>query len=159
MASALVGYQPISIAFEVVDDFMHYKDGVYTSTKCKNGPSDVNHAVLAVGYGAEEHGKKLKFWDVKNSWGDSWGHKVLEFICIQIFISLVPRATSALNAVRICVALPNALHLRLLHLNHKKCLKLKYDVFLSNIVCVNCTYFRRYKMLTTTSRRSYLSKS
>jgi len=75
MANALVGYQPISIAFEVIDDFMHYKDGVYTSTKCKNGPSDVNHAVLAVGYGAEEHGKKLKFWDVKNSWGDSWGHK------------------------------------------------------------------------------------
>ena len=39
MASALVGYQPISIAFEVVDDFVHYKDGVYTSTTCKNGPS------------------------------------------------------------------------------------------------------------------------
>ena len=35
MATALVGYQPISIAFEVVSDFMHYKDGVYTSTTCK----------------------------------------------------------------------------------------------------------------------------
>lgn len=38
--------------------------------------SDVNHAVLAVGYGQEHKDKQLKFWDVKNSWGDSWGHKV-----------------------------------------------------------------------------------
>ena len=35
MAQALVGYQPVSIAFEVVSDFMHYKDGVYSSTDCK----------------------------------------------------------------------------------------------------------------------------
>lgn len=71
MAQALVGYQPVSIAFEVVSDFMHYKDGVYSSTDCKNGPEDVNHAVLSVGYG-ELKGKK--FWDVKNSWSDTWGH-------------------------------------------------------------------------------------
>ena len=35
MAQALVGYQPVSIAFEVVSDFMHYKDGVYSSKDCK----------------------------------------------------------------------------------------------------------------------------
>ena len=35
MAQALVGYQPVSIAFEVVSDFMHYKNGVYSSTDCK----------------------------------------------------------------------------------------------------------------------------
>jgi len=76
MQQALVGYQPVSIAFEVVDDFMHYKDGVYSSTKCKNGPEDVNHAVLAVGYGVEhDDHKRTKFWDVKNSWGTSWGNK------------------------------------------------------------------------------------
>merc|ERR1712168_1122706 len=71
MANALVGYQPISIAFEVVDDFMHYKDGVYTSTKCKNGPQDVNHAVLATGYGTDKNG--MDYWIVKNSWGYDWG--------------------------------------------------------------------------------------
>ena len=35
MAVALVGYQPVSIAFEVVDDFVHYKSGVYSSKTCK----------------------------------------------------------------------------------------------------------------------------
>ena len=35
MAVVLVGYQPGSIAFEVVDDFVHYKSGVYSSKTCK----------------------------------------------------------------------------------------------------------------------------
>merc|ERR1711971_1016830 len=31
-----------------------YKSGVYTSTTCGNTQQDVNHAVLAVGYGNED---------------------------------------------------------------------------------------------------------
>lgn len=61
---------PVSVAFQVVSDFRFYKSGVYESTECKSGEQDVNHAVLAVGYGTEE-GKK--HWIVKNSWGDAWG--------------------------------------------------------------------------------------
>ncbi|KAG6586950.1 papain-like cysteine protease C1 [Phytophthora cinnamomi] len=61
---------PVSIAFQVVSDFRFYKSGVYESTECHSGEKDVNHAVLAVGYGVED-GKN--HWIVKNSWGAEWG--------------------------------------------------------------------------------------
>jgi cathepsin H len=61
---------PVSVAFQVVSDFRFYKSGVYESKECRSGEQDVNHAVLAVGYGTLD-GKK--HWIVKNSWGASWG--------------------------------------------------------------------------------------
>jgi len=50
---------------------MGYTSGVYASTDCANGPSDVNHAVLAVGYGTDSAG--VDYWFVKNSWDTTWG--------------------------------------------------------------------------------------
>ena len=60
----------MSVAFQVASDFRDYASGVYSSTVCKNGAMDVNHAVLAVGYGTDG-GKD--YWTVKNSWGAKWG--------------------------------------------------------------------------------------
>uniref|UniRef100_A0AAQ4QWM4 Cathepsin H n=1 Tax=Gasterosteus aculeatus aculeatus TaxID=481459 RepID=A0AAQ4QWM4_GASAC len=71
MVDAVARLNPVSFAFEVTADFMHYKEGVYTSTECKDTADKVNHAVLAVGYGAEDNG--TPYWIVKNSWGTSWG--------------------------------------------------------------------------------------
>ena len=61
---------PVSVAFEVVNGFRDYNSGVYVSKVCLNGPSDVNHAVLAVGYGTEDG---IDYWLIKNSWGAAWG--------------------------------------------------------------------------------------
>jgi cathepsin H len=63
---------PVSICYQVASDFRNYKSGVYSSTICKNGPMDVNHAVLAVGYDTDPTSKLPYYW-VKNSWGTSFG--------------------------------------------------------------------------------------
>ncbi|XVE53983.1 hypothetical protein DITRI_Ditri03aG0046400 [Diplodiscus trichospermus] len=67
-AVALV--RPVSVAFQVVTSFRFYKGGVYTSDKCGSTSMDVNHAVLAVGYGVENG---IPYWLIKNSWGAEWG--------------------------------------------------------------------------------------
>uniref|UniRef100_A0AAZ3NVF8 Pro-cathepsin H n=1 Tax=Oncorhynchus tshawytscha TaxID=74940 RepID=A0AAZ3NVF8_ONCTS len=77
MLDAVARFNPVSLAYEVTSDFMHYDGGVYTSMECHNTTDTVNHAVLAVGYGEE---KGTPYWIVKNSWGSSWGMKGYFFI-------------------------------------------------------------------------------
>jgi cathepsin H len=72
LKTALFEHGPVSIAFEVVNGFSAYASGVYSSDVCLNTTGDVNHAVLAVGYGTENG---LDYWIVKNSWGADWGDK------------------------------------------------------------------------------------
>lgn len=71
LADRLYNVGPVSIAYEVAKDFSRYTGGVYVPTAgCGTTPDDVNHAVVATGYGYQD-GKA--FWNVKNSWGTSWG--------------------------------------------------------------------------------------
>ncbi|XP_061891976.1 pro-cathepsin H, partial [Entelurus aequoreus] len=72
MLDAVARLNPVTFGFEVTADFMHYKDGVYTSTLCKNTADKMNHAVLAVGYGVDDN-NTTPYWIVKNSWGVAWG--------------------------------------------------------------------------------------
>jgi len=62
--------RPVSVAFQVISNFRLYTGGVFTSDDCGSGPMDVNHAVVAVGYGVEDG---VPYWLIKNSWGADWG--------------------------------------------------------------------------------------
>ena len=63
---AVAMVRPVNVAFEVVISFRFYKGGVYTSDTCGSTPMDVNHVVLAVGYGVEND---VTYWLIKNLWG------------------------------------------------------------------------------------------
>ncbi|MBN1466265.1 T9SS type A sorting domain-containing protein [candidate division KSB1 bacterium] len=56
---------PLSVSFEVFDDFYSYKNGVYEHVF---GESSGWHAVVIVGWNDREQS-----WIVKNSWGPTWG--------------------------------------------------------------------------------------
>uniref|UniRef100_A0A3Q0KPV9 SmCL2-like peptidase (C01 family) n=1 Tax=Schistosoma mansoni TaxID=6183 RepID=A0A3Q0KPV9_SCHMA len=66
----LYEHGPVSAGINVEQQFMRYKSGIYQSQSCSS--TEVNHAVLIVGYG-EENG--VQYWTIKNSWGTSWGEE------------------------------------------------------------------------------------
>uniref|UniRef100_A0A3Q3IZW4 Uncharacterized protein n=1 Tax=Monopterus albus TaxID=43700 RepID=A0A3Q3IZW4_MONAL len=70
LAVAVYKVGPISVGIDAMQSsFFFYQKGVYFDPNCNK--EDINHAVLAVGYGVTPKGKK--YWIIKNSWGKSWG--------------------------------------------------------------------------------------
>jgi len=55
LMQALFSVGPVAISFQVLSSLYDYKSGVYSDAGCGTGPGDVNHAVLAVGYGYDSN--------------------------------------------------------------------------------------------------------
>ena len=65
-----VSVGPVSVAIEAdTRTFQLYTSGVLTSSECG---TNLDHGVLITGYGRENG---LDYWNVKNSWGVSWGEE------------------------------------------------------------------------------------
>lgn len=60
---------PVEANFDVYDDFLHYKSGVY---KHITGEMQAGHAIKILGWGVENG---TKYWLAANSWNNAWGDK------------------------------------------------------------------------------------
>lgn len=60
---------PVEGAFDVYEDFMSYRSGIYQHTW---GEYLGGHAIKILGFGVENG---IKYWTVANSWNTNWGDK------------------------------------------------------------------------------------
>lgn len=69
---AIAHQGPVSVAIDASHlSLSFYANGVYYEPQCGNKPDDLDHAVLAVGYGVMNG---QAYWLIKNSWSTYWGN-------------------------------------------------------------------------------------
>lgn len=72
LKAAIFKFGPVAVSIDAAHrSFSFYSNGVYYEPACKNGTDDLDHAVLAVGYGILDN---EPYWLVKNSWSTYWGN-------------------------------------------------------------------------------------
>jgi len=67
LRSEIISNGPIETGFDVYEDFMNYKSGVYQHV---TGALKGGHAIKVLGWGIEDG---LDYWLCANSWGPAWG--------------------------------------------------------------------------------------
>ena len=71
LMEAIYSRGPIAVSLDASQDsFTFYSSGVYYDTKCMWKPADLDHSMMAVGYGTDDAGD---YWLIKNSWSKHWG--------------------------------------------------------------------------------------
>lgn len=68
LMNSLVKQGPVAISVDA-SNWHSYHSGIFSG--CNQVSPDIDHAVVAVGYGEESDG--TKYWLVRNSWSASWG--------------------------------------------------------------------------------------
>lgn len=73
MAQALVNYGPLFIGLDAESKlFMFYKSGILSIDNCPTRRSEMDHAMVVVGYDYDST-LKTSYWIIKNSWAEKWG--------------------------------------------------------------------------------------
>jgi cathepsin L len=69
---AATNLTPVSVAIEADTlAFQFYSSGVFDNANCG---TTLDHGVVVTGYGTDtSSGTAVNYWDVRNSWGTSWG--------------------------------------------------------------------------------------
>jgi len=71
LQDAIANVGPVAVAIDASHpDFYFYLSGIYYQPACSNNINDLDHEVLAVGYGTDNG---QDYWLVKNSWSTHWG--------------------------------------------------------------------------------------
>lgn len=70
--TAIYKHGPVAVSIDASHKtFSFYSNGIYYEPKCANKPGQLDHAVLAVGYGVLQG---ETYWLIKNSWSTYWGN-------------------------------------------------------------------------------------
>ena len=87
MMREIMEHGPIVVAFQAPPTLFYYSGGVFTGEKPQwrelSGVQGVNdweqtyHAVVCVGWGEDSsYTPAMKYWTIRNTWGESWGEGV-----------------------------------------------------------------------------------
>lgn len=71
LMEAIYSRGPVAVSLDASQDsFTFYSSGVYYDSNCMWKPADLDHSMMAVGYGTDDAGE---YWLIKNSWSRHWG--------------------------------------------------------------------------------------